>query len=231
MKDMTTAAQRRVLGLFAKLPLPGQVKTRLAAESSPEWAAQVARAFLLDVLERLAVVPARRVLGFAPPEAQDYFAAAARDRYLVCLQAAGDLGQRMAAFFAEQFRAGAEMVVLVGTDSPTLPLALVDQAFRELEQADVVLGPATDGGYYLIGCKKQVPPIFEGVAWGSDRVLGHTIARLTDLTWQLALLPPWYDVDTLADWRMLCGHLAALQRAGIDPALPHTLELAQQRVN
>src|SRR5208283_2073227 len=174
MKDMTTAAQRRVLGLFAKLPLPGQVKTRLAAESSPEWAAQVARAFLLDVLERLAVVPARRVLGFAPPEAQDYFAAAARDRYLVCLQAAGDLGQRMAAFFAEQFRAGAEMVVLVGTDSPTLPLALVDQAFRELEQADVVMGPATHREYSLNSSKQHPPTICKVLPWAEDHNLPQT---------------------------------------------------------
>ena len=116
-------------------------------------------------------------------------------------------------------------MVLVGTDSPTLPLVLVEQAFQELEQADVVLGPATDGGYYLVGCGRRLPPIFEGVAWSSSRTLTDTIARLADPSWRLALLPPWYDVDTGDDWQMLRGHLAAMRRAGLDPGIPHTAAL------
>jgi glycosyltransferase A (GT-A) superfamily protein (DUF2064 family) len=129
----------------------------------------------------------------------------------------------MAAFFAGRFRAGARAVVLLGTDSPTVPLAFVEQAFGELERAHVVLGPATDGGYYLVGCAGSfVPPIFEGIAWGGNGVLGDTVRRLADPRWRLAVLPPWYDVDTLDDWRMLQGHLAALRRAGLDPGVPHT---------
>jgi rSAM/selenodomain-associated transferase 1 len=137
-------------------------------------------------------------------------------------QVEGDLGQRMAAFFSAQFQAGAAKVVLVGTDSPTLPLSFIAQAFQQLDRAELVLGPATDGGYYLIGCKEPLPPIFKGIAWGTSAVLGETVGRLPDSRWQLALLPPWYDVDTVADWQMLRGHLAALRRAGVDPGLPHT---------
>ena len=96
----------------------------------------------------------------------------------------------------------------------------MQQAFQELERADVVLGPATDGGYYLVGCGRRLPPIFEGVAWSSNRTLGDTIARLTDPAWRLAVLPPWYDVDTPDDWEMLRGHLAAIRRAGLDPGIP-----------
>jgi glycosyltransferase A (GT-A) superfamily protein (DUF2064 family) len=94
-----------------------------------------------------------------------------------------------------------------------------------LKSCDIVLGPATDGGYYLLGVARRLPPIFEGMTWGADSVLRQTLARL-DSSWRLSLLPPWYDVDTLADWRMLCGHLAALQRAGRDPNLPRTTALA-----
>src|SRR5262245_45432087 len=165
----------RVLGLFAKQPLPGQVKTRLAAGSSPEWAAAAANAFLLDLLERLAGVDARRVLVFAPPEAAAYFAGVAGGTFEAVPQAGGDLGHRLTVFFAEQLRAGAGRVVVLGTDSPTVPLEYVERAFCELERADVVLGPATDGGYYLVGCGRRLPPIFDGVAWGTARVLVDTV--------------------------------------------------------
>ncbi len=226
---MTSAgglARRWVLGLFAKEPCPGRVKTRLAAATSAEWAARVADAFLRDQLARLTQVEAERVLAFAPPESRPFFADLVGDRYRLMPQADGDLGVRMTAFFSEQLQAGSRTILLLGTDSPTMPLAFVEQAFRELEQADVVLGPATDGGYYLLGIANRLPPLFDGIAWGSPDVLGQTVRRLSDACWRLALLPPWYDVDTLDDWRMLQGHLAALRRAGLDPGLPHTLALA-----
>lgn len=220
-------ASPRVLGLFAKQPVAGQVKTRLASATSPAWAARVAAAFLYDAVERLAHISARRVLAFAPDDAASAFADAVGDRFTLVPQGAGDLGQRIARFFTAQVEAGAPATVLLGTDSPTVPLDYVERAFTELEKADVVLGPATDGGYYLIGCGPRVPPIFNGVAWSSAGVLAETVARLP-AGWQLALLPPWYDVDTLDDWQALRGHLAALIRARVDPLAPRTLALMQE---
>jgi rSAM/selenodomain-associated transferase 1 len=217
----------RVLGLFAKWPEPGRVKTRLAAATSPAFAADVARAFLLDLLTRLGAVPARRVVAFAPPDAEPRFADLVSDCFALVPQADGDLGRRLSAFIADEIAAGAESVVVVGSDSPTLPSDHVEQAFAELRRADVVLGPAADGGYYLVGCGRRLPPIFEGVAWGGPTVLAESVARLADPGWRLALLPPWYDVDTLDDWHMLCGHLAALRRAGLDPGVPHTEALCR----
>jgi rSAM/selenodomain-associated transferase 1 len=211
----------RTLGIFAKRPVAGMVKTRLAAESTPPWAARVARAFLLDLLDRLAAVDARRVLAFTPAYARPYFSKLAGGRFELTAQGEGDLGVRMEAFFREQFDAGTALVVLVGTDSPTLPVPFIEQAFRELERADLVLGPATDGGYYLIGCSRRIPAIFDGIGWGGPRVLLDTVARLPPEC-RLALLPPWYDVDTITDWFALRGHLAALRRAGTDPGVPHT---------
>jgi rSAM/selenodomain-associated transferase 1 len=210
------------LGLFAKWPAPGQVKTRLAARTSALWAAQAARAFLLDLLDRLAGVNARRVLAFSPPEAEADIAGLVHGRFGLTTQGDGDLGRRMAMFFTEQFRSGSERVVLLGSDSPTVPVAYVEQAFRELDRADVVLGPATDGGYYLVGCKGRVPPVFHEIPWSSPRVLRDTVARLADPSWRLAVLPPWYDVDTLDDWWLLRGHMQAMRRAGLDPGVPHT---------
>ncbi len=226
-----SSPSRPVLGLFAKWPQPGQVKTRLAADTSPAWAAQVAEAFLGDTVDRLATVPPRRLLVYTPRDAEAAFARLVDGRFDLVPQVAGDLGQRMAAFLTEQVQAGAGPVVLLGTDSPSLPPAYVEQAFAALEQADVVLGPATDGGYYLIGCARRMPPVFDDIPWSSSRVLAETVARLPAPGWKLALLPPWYDVDTLDDWRMLQGHLQALRRADIDPGLPRTERLALERSN
>jgi rSAM/selenodomain-associated transferase 1 len=223
-----TLANGLVLGLFAKAPRPGQVKTRLAAVTSPEWAACVAEAFLLDLLVRLSQLEVARILAYSPAQEELYFRNLVGDRFALAPQAEGDLGRRMATFLAEQFQVGARAVVLLGTDSPTVPRAFIEQAFRELERADMVLGPATDGGYYLLGCARQVPPVFEEIAWSSSGVLGDTVRRLSDPRWRLAVLPPWYDVDTLDDWRMLQGHLAALRRAGCDPGVPCTEQLVPE---
>jgi rSAM/selenodomain-associated transferase 1 len=185
----------------------------------------VAEAFLLDTLERLAQIDTGRVLAFTPPTAGGYFAEICQHRFRVVAQMDGDLGQRMAAFFAEQFQAGTAAVVLIGADSPTLPVSFILQAFQELKTADVVIGPSTDGGYYLLGCRRLLPSLFERIRWSTNRVLADTIAVFRDRDWRLALLPPWYDVDILDDWRMLRGHVMAQRRAGLDPGVPHTERL------
>jgi hypothetical protein len=214
-----------VLGLFSKWPSVGFVKTRLARESSPEFACRVAEAFLDDSLERMAAVNARRVWAIDPPSAVTMARSRSGPRFEVVPQAIGDLGSRMRQFMADRFQEGAERVVLIGADSPTVPVEFIQQAFTWLRTSDVVIGPATDGGYYLLGCARGFPPIFEGIKWGSEDVLRQTIARLP-ISASLKLLPPWYDVDTLADWKTLVGHLSALRAAGNNPGAHHTEELA-----
>jgi rSAM/selenodomain-associated transferase 1 len=209
------------LGVFAKWPQPGEVKTRLAATTSPQWAASLAQACLLDTLDRLARVPKRRFVIFTPATAQSSFASVVAGRFELRPQSSGDLGQRMKTFFADCLQDGTDRAVLVGTDSPNLPTDYVVTALADLERVDVVLGPATDGGYYLIGCARRLPPIFDGIAWSTSRVLDETVTLLREAGMSLALLPPWYDVDTLSDCRMLRGHLAALRAAGVDPEVPH----------
>lgn len=214
------AAAQRVLGIFAKWPAPGAVKTRLSADAN--WNAAVARAFLLDTLHRLSHIAVRKIVAFTPPEAERDFRALTATQYELMSQAPGDLGQRLEAFFRSQLATGASAVVAVGSDSPTLPVDFVERAFHELQQADVVLGPAMDGGYYLLGCGRRLPPIFAGIRWGTGSVLKETTSALDDPNWRLNLLPPWYDVDTPTDWELLGGHLTALRRAGMDPDVPHT---------
>jgi rSAM/selenodomain-associated transferase 1 len=173
-----------------------------------------------DTLSRLAAIPARRLIVYAPDDAAAEFAALAKGNFGLVPQGGGDLGDRLARFFAAHDGC---RTIAVGSDSPTLPLAFLEQAFEELKKADVVLGPATDGGYYLIGCRRCTPALFTGIEWGGSAVLRQTVERLGAHT--LALLPPWYDIDTLDDWHMLAGHVAAMRRAGLDPGIPRTKAL------
>jgi rSAM/selenodomain-associated transferase 1 len=219
-REMTEEV-RHVLGVFAKWPAADAVKTRLAAATSPAWAARVAAAFLHDTLDRLAATAARRFLAYTPEAAGAEFHRLAGGRYEAVPQGGGDLGARLGRFFAARFAEGAAAVVVVGADSPTLPPDRVARALAELSRCDVVLGPAADGGYYLLGLGRDLPGLFAGIDWGGPHVLRQTVGRLPDDA-RLALLPPWYDVDSPDDWHALAGHLAALRRAGADPGAPRT---------
>ena len=110
------------------------------------------------------------------------------------------------------FARGAERVVIVGSDSPSLPAAYIDEGLALLREKEVVLGPSTDGGYYLVGRRKGESRIFQDVAWSTGMVLRQTLERLGKQS--LGVLPLWYDVDTPGDAAFLKVHLEALARAG-----------------
>lgn len=224
-----TLPEGAVLGVFGRRPEPGKVKSRLAAGFGPEAAAELYGAMLFDVLDtwdspRVLAPGGRRVLVYSPEDAGPWFDARVPDSFALQPQADGDLGRRMHAFFAGEFEDGAARVVLIGSDSPTLDPSVVISAFLCLESRDVVLGPAADGGYYLIGCRRAAPPVFDGVDWGTPRVLSQTVDRLRDTGLSLAVLPPWYDVDTPDDWQTLAGHVRAMRAAGTEVSLPRLEE-------
>lgn len=210
----------RVLGLFAKWPEKGQVKTRLAASLGEELALQIANAFLVDTWNRLQSLPIQQYLVYSPIEAKSQFLTFTDETHLEA-QAEGNLGQRLSSFIDSQFNRGASQVVVIGADSPTLPLSIIEMAFEQLIERDIVLGPATDGGFYLLGCRRVVPSLLDGIEWSSAQVLSQTVSRIKDSGCSMQVLPPWYDVDTLEEWQMLRGHLAALRQSDIDPELPN----------
>ncbi len=212
-----------MLGIFAKQPIAGQVKTRLARDTSAEFALRVAEACLHDSLDRLAAVQATRVIVYAPPSWSTYFW---RDGFEAVPQGDGDLGARLQRFFAVARSRGYQHVVVVGSDSPTLPSVYLEQAFAALATHDVVVGPAFDGGYYLIGSSIESLTMFDDIPWSTSKVLEATISRLADA--RLALLPPWYDIDTVDDWAMLRGHVLALRRTGVDPGVPRLERLIRE---
>ena len=122
--------------------------------------------------------------------------------------------------FEWSFGEGAESAVVLGSDAPTLPATHVDQAFNLLVRSEIVLGPSTDGGYYLIGLSGPHPEVFAGIDWGTDSVFARTLERTAGLT--LDLVPLWYDVDTPEDLDLLVTHGTALERSEHAQAALHT---------
>ena len=191
---------RRALVVIAKEPVPGAVKTRLASVLGADGAARVAAAMLEDTLAGMAQVDAEPWVCFAPPDACTRMASLAPGCGLLA-QVEGDLGDRLAACFAALLGGGAERVVIVAADTPQVPRATYQAAFALLDQVDVVLGPAADGGYYLVGAKAALPELFVGVPMGTDAVLQVTIQRAIHRRLRIATVPMLRDLDRLEDLR------------------------------
>ena len=200
---------RPALAVIAKAPVAGLAKTRLAPALGGQGAATVAAALLADTLATVRTVPADPWLCFAPAGARDRMAALAPGFRLVA-QAGGDLGDRLAACAATLRAAGARSLAIVGADTPHLPAAWYHSAFALLDRVDLVLGPALDGGYYLIAIDAATRPppaeLFTGVPMGTDAVLGETLSRAQGLGLRVALLPPLRDLDRIEDLRAALDH-------------------------
>lgn len=196
------------LQVFARPPVAGEVKTRLAAELGPARAAALYRAFLADVLATCSRGPFDVTLWVAgDPEHPALLEVPGARSTLRVAQPAGDLGARMASALGEAIaRSGAGLVV--GSDAPDLPASLLNDAHGSLAGSDLVLGPAADGGYYLIGARGRVPPVFAGVEWSTSRVLDQTCALAAAAGLRVHRLRPWHDVDIASDLGPLRARLA-----------------------
>jgi rSAM/selenodomain-associated transferase 1 len=199
------------LVIFAKAPIPGQVKTRLCPPLTPDEAATVHGSFVLDTLERTKAaitklhLQADRYLACAPSSTLAFFKIM-EERQGVRLidQEGADLGARMQRVSEILFARGYQHVLIVGTDVPSLPLEYYKQALGLLAaRHDVVLGPALDGGYYMIGLSKAAPALFHDMPWSTDRVLTVTHQKAAASGLSVGLLPEWRDIDTIDDLREL----------------------------
>jgi uncharacterized protein len=194
-----------VLGMFARRPEPGYTKTRLAAAIGDVVAAELYAAFVEDLLQRCPALADSFVLA-ATPEDQatiDWFQSRLQTGSKLTFQPLGDLGERIDWFFNEAAIAGANRIVLMGSDSPDLPDEIVTAAFQRLQDVDVVIGPAADGGYVLIGLREPRPELFAGIRWSSATTLQDTIAAARRQRLSVELLQPWYDVDVLENLEAL----------------------------
>lgn len=193
--------------LFVKSPATGRVKTRLAAEIGQEAAVGLYKCFVEDLLATVEKFGGDFVLCFHPPEAKSDLLQWLGEQYSYTPQAGNGLGERLKNAFADAFEQGFSKVVAIGSDSPDLPEDYLRQAFERLESHDAVIGPSSDGGYYLIGFSEVsfVADAFDDIAWSTSTVCDQTRTRLKTLELNFHLLPLWHDVDTRSDLKSLAA--------------------------
>jgi len=185
--------------VFVKAPREGEVKTRLAATMGTKKACAAYREMVATVLRHIGALQSVE-LRFAPDDAGAEIQPWLQRDWIAQPQGEGDLGTRMLRAFEDSFAAGAERVVVIGSDCPEAGSADVRTAWKELKSHDVVLGPAIDGGYWLIGLRAAQPALFEGISWSGDQVLGQTLQRARTLGVRIQLLRILADIDTEEDW-------------------------------
>lgn len=202
---------KRALIVVAKQPVAGQVKTRIAVRLGQERAAQLYCCSLEDTLDLVSSFgEAQPILSYTPAtEASRSFFANLAPEFLLLSQHGTDLGERLLDAFRQSAMRGSDRMVILGTDSPSLPLQFIAAAFSALDDpaTDVVMGPATDGGYYLLGLRTPYPELFAGISWSTERVAAQTRARAAAAGLRLVELDPWYDLDTVDDLRHLVDDL------------------------
>lgn len=187
--------------VFARAPRPGTVKTRLARTLGEVAALAIYRELAEHTLHvaRAAGIPVH--VAFTPPDAAREMRRWLGDDVAYEAQADGDLGARMAHSIGARIAAGSRRVVIVGTDCPALTPAILCTALDALDHADVVFGPASDGGYYLMAQRALHPPLFHDVPWSSAQTLAVSLARAQSAGLHVALLEELRDVDTAEDWQ------------------------------
>jgi rSAM/selenodomain-associated transferase 1 len=196
-----------LLVILAKEPRLRLAKTRLAADIGSEAALRLAEAFVLDTLELARASGHPVLIAYAPTDGGPWFKERA-PWALRWAQPEGGFGERLHGATLEAFRRGFKRCVIMGMDTPHLPHGVVREAFRALDASDVCLGPASDGGYYLIGLTADAPTLFRKIPWSTSAVLGATLMRCAKAGLTVSMLEEEFDVD---DARSLAALAATLE--------------------
>lgn len=211
--------------IMVKVPIAGAVKTRLQPFLSAEQCATLAACFLRDTISKVKHLKNQLIIAYSPIEKRDVLLEILEDEQTLIEQKGKHLGERIIHAFEFAFSQNSDSVVVVGTDSPTLPSEFITQAFENLTESDAVLGATIDGGFYLIGLRKLKREIFESVEWSSPQTFEQTTRNIENINLKLSLLPVWYDVDTPVDLKRLKDELAK------NPKLaPKTFEFLRELV-
>lgn len=215
------------LGIFVRDPQPGTVKTRLVPPLTSEEACNLYAAFVADLLKRVYKMKRVRTTVFYHGDRSDRLVSMVPDRFAIEPQHGETLGKRLVNALEQLLGNDAtRLAVIIGSDSPDIPLAYLKRAYAKLKHRDVVLGPSSDGGYYLVGARGRVPAIFDGISWGSKSVLADTLDRIAASSLRSDVLPLWYDVDTEHSLDLLAQMVRARRMARSDRLLATERALA-----
>jgi rSAM/selenodomain-associated transferase 1 len=192
----------KLLVVVAKEPVPGKVKTRFIPQLSPADAAGLYRCSLHDrITEISALNGVDRAIAYTPEDARDTFTELSLDGFELFAQRGKGLGERLNNIFQDNLARGYQAVSIVDSDSPDLPKSIINESFGLLlsKQAEVVLGPCHDGGYYLVGLRKPYPELFRNIPWSTKNVLSTTLEKAGKMGLNVRLLSRWNDLDTFED--------------------------------
>lgn len=195
-KTQQKPAKKAILAIFAKQPIPGQVKTRLCPPLDYTKAAALYLEALTETVERVQQSQGHDLAICFAGDRQWF--AATFPGIMLREQKGADLGERMAGALKDFLSQGYQQAILIGSDIPDLPVERIEQAFFALEEVELVLGPAVDGGYYLVGETTHHPQLFENIPWSSGQVFAQTLDRVKALNLSLEQLAEWEDLDDLA---------------------------------
>lgn len=188
---------KRLLIVFAKNPLPGKVKTRLASTIGDSSALEIYKTLLYHTLKISTPLENDKVVYYADfIPSNDLWKTSG---YIQQLQTGDDLGQKMMNAFRRSFYDGYHSVIIIGSDCPEITADILIKGFDELDKKDVVIGPAQDGGYYLLGMKKLYEELFFNKTWSSKNLLEETFKSINDLNLSFSLLQELRDIDTEED--------------------------------
>jgi rSAM/selenodomain-associated transferase 1 len=222
------------VAIMSKAPRAGMVKTRLTTVLSPEEAASLNICFLQDIAAAIARLGprARGVACFTPAEAEQYYRDLLPEAFGLLPQRGKDLSERLINITEDLFCRGFPAVCLIGSDSPTLPICVFDEAIAFLNRPGdcVVLGPSEDGGYYFLGLKQPHRDLFEGIDWSTDKVAAQTLERADRLRLPVYLLPLHYDVDDPESLRRLCRELLGRDKSTSENPAPATALFLRQLI-
>jgi rSAM/selenodomain-associated transferase 1 len=199
---------KNALIIMTKVPVAGNVKTRLEPFLTAEQCAELSTCFLLDAVSKIESLRIPLVTAYTPVKSRNVLLEILPAKQTLIEQIGEHLGEKMFNAFQFAFTQNLNAVVMIGTDSPTLPIEFIARAFEILSKFDAVLGKTTDGGFYLIGLRVLQKQIFDNVEWSSPETFEQTARNIEKLGLKLALLPDWYDVDTPKDLKMLMEDLA-----------------------
>jgi uncharacterized protein len=199
-----------VIIVMAKAPCAGQAKTRLVPALSETAAASLAACFVQDTVDKARQIVRAVIVAYTPSKGRAVLELLLPVGIAWVEQQGEGLGERLEGAIADACARGFSPVVVIGTDSPTLPPSCLESAVRLLGsgRADVVLGPTDDGGYYLVGLRQPAGGLFQNVPWSTARAFAVTADNARRSGLRLTSLPRWYDVDTPADLTRLRGELA-----------------------
>jgi hypothetical protein len=204
METMNQQKNRQCLLLFLKYPERGKAKSRLVKDLNEDITLLLYKNFILDILDTLKKGRFIVKICFYPPDSKEKVRDWLGNNYVYMPQIGEDLGERMKNAFTAVYSEGFSKAVLIGSDIPDLNASVLNEAC-ECDDHDVVIGPASDGGYYLIGFRNNtfLPEIFEGIQWGRETVFEKTIDILKKNNRKVHILPEWQDIDRLDDLKAL----------------------------